>query len=30
VVASDRSVLLSWGVDAARIATLADAGVLPD
>jgi alpha-methylacyl-CoA racemase len=30
VVASDRSALLSWGVDAARIATLADAGVLPD
>jgi alpha-methylacyl-CoA racemase len=30
VVASDRSALLSWGVDAARISTLADAGVLPD
>lgn len=30
VVASDRSALLEWGVDASRIATLANAGVLPD
>jgi len=30
VVASDRSALLEWGVEASRIATLADAGVLPD
>ena len=30
VVASDRSALLAWGIDASRIAALADAGVLPD
>ena len=30
VVASDRSALLDWGIDASRIAALADAGVLPD
>jgi alpha-methylacyl-CoA racemase len=30
VVASDRNALLNWGIDPSRIATLANAGVLPD
>ncbi|MFM1965039.1 MAG: hypothetical protein RL134_764 [Actinomycetota bacterium] len=30
IVASDRSALLGWGIDEARIASLADAGILPD
>jgi alpha-methylacyl-CoA racemase len=30
VMVSDRGALLDWGIDASRIASLADAGVLPD